>query len=586
MKAFISYCLCFSLLMTSLLAQEQKSDNSHFEASQSNESEEIKAPHLKKGEDTGGILKTSILLFGITFAGVAIAKKCLKRASSGIFLASAFSYIMAEITLFSGFYTEGKESIKTHKVEGKNDRQVSSIREASKRSKKASQAALAKSIIQGVAGGGFLAASSMSIIETALDWPTYTGSCFAHNDLPSSLPDDPFSRALELLFPRVHAFSKGGELVGMLAAMGIGAAAAAAITASTTGTIKKTFAKVLSNGYSRAAVYAAFAGVAFWSSSDAAKVSDELKHNSREYSRLADDLSKKSADSKKIEATDNGETFTTSEQSISPSSIGTLSVKEKELKIPQNCVKGENLAQAQPDEGCLCRQDKTCTQVEFVGLNEKPPTVPEIDSLKEVVGGLSQTTNALFQGDVDQAVLEGKKLNQAVHQLKKKQRDYIKLVEKKEGGPQMTSLEDWDLLTHKTQQYLVKKVQGALQGLPPKDRALLTLLTPGQGSPKALSHGKRVLKSKKFPQKTKGAHGLKDQKGKRNAFSFLDDEEDKALIRRGRQKVKIRGGRAGTFTRGKNSSSKAVAKRNGDLFRIISKRYTESAYPLFFPKEE
>ncbi len=172
---------------------------------------------IDDGKETGGLLKSSILLFGVTFAGITIAKSCLKKASSATFLASATAYITAEIALFGEFYHDGKKALQSYQANKYDKRQFASLEEASRRADRAAKVALAKTIIQSVAATGFAVASILAITEAAVDFPKFTGDCFSTGIFPETQIQFLVQSLFNALIPNAKAKAEFGTIGPLLA---------------------------------------------------------------------------------------------------------------------------------------------------------------------------------------------------------------------------------------------------------------------------------------------------------------------------------------------------------------------------------
>ncbi len=668
MKVLRILLICFSLYWTQVhapvLATDTSPDTSsiqfnpsHGSADDTEDATADSEANIQDGLETGGFVKSSILLFAVVFAGITIAKSCLRRASSAVFLVTAFIYVASEIALFSGFYHDGAESLNSYEAQD-YDEQVESLREASDQADKASKVAIAKAVVQALVVLGFVVAAVIAIIESVFDWPKFTGDCFAQNDRqkndleyyamitpgfqPShyiqsakndvealirleemgrfingerssmdlqtaeaksfqfslaSLPDikpllnvsaNFFANAF---FPSAQAGDKGGAAGAMIAALGIGAIAGAAITSSMAGTLGASYAGMMSSGYVRAAVYGVFAGIATWSAAESGVVADELKSNATEYDRLADQISRLTTETESFNA--QGSTTAASQHRLPP---GGPDAPEQEKLPPTTCFEGKSLADdVQLDSDCSCRETNTCTKSQLPALSQGRPDVPGGSALSDAANSLTRSADAIFSGDINQARLEGENAAQLAARLKKNKAEYIDLANEKIKASGGKPIDDWDELEKKTEQRLIDEVNTAFSKLSDKERAALAKLAPGIAKSKtAKKDSKSTDKSK---EKTKKASSLASLGGKgksyknkgsgNNGFEFLDEEGKKKRKKIARKLASEKDSKdKSAKSKGKQQADAGIAGRDQNLFQLITKRYKKSAYRFFFGEDE
>ena len=452
--------------------------------------------NLKDGEETGGFVKSSVLLFAVAFAGITVAKKCLRRASSVVFLVSAFLYIASEVALFTRFYHDGKKSLDQFAAT-EYDEQVGALKEASKQASKASKIALAKSIIQAVVVVGFLAASIISIIETVFDWPKFTGDCFA-----SVHQKTPFLFTwLDAFIPTAYGAGKGGFAGAMLGALGVGAVAGAAITSAMAGTLGTSYAGIMANGFVRAAVYAVFGGIATWSATESGIVSTELKSNAREYDRLANQLSRVTRTTGEIEIGRTGAQRGT--QALPGYQAGAVT-GGSESELPEtSCFEGQGLAEnTRLDSDCSCKKTNTCTKVHLPNLTKGRPDIPGGGDLAAAAQSLGRSANAILSGDLSSAKLEQSQTAKFAARLKKHKSSYVKIAQEKNPSLNGPDIKDWDSFERKTESTLISEVDNAFSGLSNKEK-------------EALQNWHRV-----WPKKTKLNQGQKRKRKNRYPAIF------------------------------------------------------------------
>ena len=363
-------------------------------------------------EETGGFLKSSIILFAVAFAGIVIAKGCLKKVSSVIFLASALLYIVTEIALFIGFYADANTDVSSYKAQ-KYNKQIDALNEASQLSSSAGDVAIAKSVAQALVALGFIVAAAMAIIETLLDWPKFTGDCFSTwNDLPKQelyASVKPFLTKLNNFIPiaQVSAADKGGKAAGMIAAMGIGAVAGALIVSAMGTTIGSSFAGIMSNGYTRAAIYGVFAGFATWSAAESGVAASKLKHNSNEFKRLANATKRKT----RTNSVDWSKTQAPGDiQQIDPIVVATNKLPSKNGQSV--CVQGQDIANdATLDQDCSCKKDNSCLQIKLPNLKANRPNALQFSTIEDSAQTFAESTNSIFAGDLKHSVLNKEKIN-------------------------------------------------------------------------------------------------------------------------------------------------------------------------------
>ena len=550
------------------------------------EEKSVPQGEINKGEETGGVLKSSILLFGVTFAGVLIAKSCLKKASSVTFLAAATLYITAEIALFTKFYQDGNKALKNYQQNKYDKRQVGSLEEASKRAKRAADAALAKSIIQSAAAAGFIAASVIAIIEAALDFPKFTGDCFSTGIFPETQIQFLAQSLLNTLIPNTNAKVKFGDIGPLLAGMGIGAAAAVAISSAMSGTLGSSMAGALGSGYTRGAVFAVFGGFAVWSATEAGIAHNKLKKNSSEYKRLAGEarrLKKKG----QIIISEDEEIYTREKQSVETISVGPGGKKEE--FAPNTCLEGNNIAEdAKADKDCSCRATDTCTKVKLPDLVQDRPDFPGGDTLADAASAFAKSADAIFSGDLKKAQIEGKNAQRLAARLKTYQSDHVDLANKKIVASGGKPLEDWDKLEAKTEKFLIDKVSSSLGSLSSKDRSALAELVPDLGQK---SSPKDTSKPAAVALKTKGEGIIDlningDTEPIKTGFEFLDEEENEERLLLDQSEVQSQKlkGKSRKLSKGLGKSDE-ISGRNKDLFKIVTKRYHSSAYQSFFGRK-
>ncbi len=544
---------------------------------------------VSDGKETGGLLKSSIVLFAVTFAGITIAKSCLKKASSVTFLAAAITYITAEIAFFTEFYQDGKKGLRNYQENKYDKRQVGALDEASKRAKKAADIALAKSIIQATAAAGFLVASVLAITEAAIDFPKFTGDCFSTGIFPETPARRLVQSWLNFLIPDAKAGVKIGTIGPMLAGIGVGAAAAAAITSSMSGALGSSFAGAMGSGYTRGAVFGVFAGFATWSATEAGIASNKLRKNEREYKRLSQEagrLKKK----RQLVVVEEQETTAKQRQSVRNSSQG---LGNKEQSSYDVCLEGQSIGEdAKTDKDCSCRTTNTCTKVQLPSLVQDAPNLPGGDTLANAASAFSNSANAVFSGDLQKAQLEGQNAQRLATRLKTYKSDYVDLANKKIAASGGKPMDNWDELEKKTEKFLTDKVSSALGSLSREDRSALAELAPELKSDKSIQEdiAKNSSDLKQINSQAANADllGLNiggDKNPIKTGFEFLDESGDKKRLRA------VAGKSHSKKAKGKFSSSglrkeDGIAGRNKDLFKIVTKRYHSSAYSSFFDEGE
>ena len=551
------------------------------------EQKDVPQGEISKGEETGGLLKSSILLFGVTFAGILIAKSCLKKASSVTFLAAATLYITAEITLFTKFYQDGNKELKAYQENKYDKRQVGSLEEASKRANSAAKAALAKSIIQAAAAAGFIAASVIAIIEAALDFPKFTGDCFSTGVFPETKIQLLAQSLLKALIPNTNAKVEFGTIGPMLAGIGVGAAAAVAISSAMSGALGSSMAGALGSGYTRGAVFAVFGGFATWSATEAGIAYNKLKKNSSEYKRLAGEASRLKKKGQIIISEDE-EIYTREKQSVENISTGVGGSKEEFSS--NTCLEGNNIAEdAKADKDCSCRATNTCTKVKLPDLEQDRPDFPGGDTLADAASAFAKSADAVFSGDLSKAQIEGKNAQRLAARLKTYNPDYIDLANKKIVASGGKPLEDWDKLEAKTEKFLVDKVSSSLGSLSSKDRSALAELVPDLGRDK--SSQKDASKPVVAALKNRGEGIIdlninSDTEAIKTGFEFLDEEENEERLLLDQSEVQSRKlkGKSSKLSKGLGKSDE-ISGRNKDLFKIVTKRYHSSAYQSFFGRK-
>ncbi len=546
------------------------------------EAKAVPQGQIDDGKETGGLLKSSILLFGVTFAGITIAKSCLKKASSVTFLAAATLYITAEIALFTEFYQDGNKALKNYQQNKYDKRQVGSLEEASKRSKRASDAALAKSIIQATAAIGFGVAAVLAILEAAIDFPKFTGDCFSTGVFPETKIQFLAQSLLNALIPDAKAKVKFGTIGPLLAGVGVGAAAAVAISSAMTGALGSSMAGALASGYTRGAIFGVFAGFATWSATEAGLASNKLRKNSKEYKRLAGEASRLKKKGQIIISEDE-EIYTKEKQAVENISLGP--VKKDEFS-PNTCLEGDNIAEdAKADKDCSCRATNTCTKVKLPDLVQDRPDFPGGDTLADAANAFAKSADAILSGDFGKARIEGKNTQRLAARLKTYKSDYVDLANKKIVASGGKPLEDWDKLEDKTEKFLLDKVSSSLGSLSSKDRSALAELVPDLDPGK--SSQKDASQSTAVALKTTGQGTVGLNKGPiKTGFEFLDEEENKErlFLDQGEAQPLKPKGKAVKSSKGLGESDEIVG-RNKDLFKIVTKRYHSSAYQSFFGRK-
>ena len=529
------------------------------------------------------------LMFASALAAPMVLKQCKKKISAWIFLGSA-GFLLATELMNSKKHKEDSKAVEVDlKSQDASEKQIEALEAAAAAADKAADAADKRSKNFKIAAMGFAAAAAAALVEAFLSKPGTapgktppcirpnngicdTGACQASGggSVPTELEVTKvengwrnwFKNFGEWWLPSAHAMNMKSLVAP---AMGIGAWFL----------IKKRFPKAqafinktLNNGFKRAAVFGAFAGLAFLASRSTKKDAEELRKRAKTYRDLAAKMRRRLG----LKAGMNTGTL----QYIPPVQKSSTSGKgdgDTDLvKVDASCVVGKTGQFPQVDENCLCKKDNSCKKTTLPKAN-----IPELPnaatSLNEASNLLKDYSDKTYSGDLSGAAqVSDASISRAaakVNRLKKKLWDLSKKHAQKNGE----KFVEGSLLEKAYTSRLKKAINSDFRGLSSKDKADLAAMAPtfmNDPTSKPISSSSKKSESSSVVQATTGGKGGR-QGVALSDFDLIEDNAEKVALDE-------QGGEGNVTVQADFADKSVNSNREQSIWKVISGRY----YKLYF----
>lgn len=329
--------------------------------------------------------------------------------------------------------------------------------------------------------------------------------------------------------------------------------------------------KFVDNPWMRAAAFGGIAGLTYWLSTQLDKDGEALRNNAEKYEELADIL-EKSTENGGIETPRPGHNVTPLGPGVNLNNLGLKNPRD--ISSPRN---GKGVCQKMDgtvDEDCACLGNNNCrkstipTEHNLAGFN--PPAF-----FNESLSSLNKTDNQLGHGDfagANETMSANLGSANAMRAYRRHVQDGINQQREGQGGKKL----DFDGMENDFKASLRRATKKDFHSMPPALQGQLASLTPSQHSP-----FENQLEQIAPDRAQVISLASEEQSKKTKKDPFKDFEWQNSFS----EEQSARSPAAPIFDI--DGSGRDVSGRSDqDLFQIISSRYIQSAFPIFFNRLE
>lgn len=503
------------------------------------------------------IFVSTIQMIATAYASIKALTSCPSQPSVLIFGMGGIAYVFGEIKNWKNYKESSDVIAKEYRTldPEKVEKQIIVFDQAEKETREAENAARERAGNAETAATTFTIAAIIALIEFILSFPpmNYEDGC-------QSSSSGYFKNIFNNLIPKAHAEVQNAEI------MGITSVAAVALLATYQESIGELMDQVLSEGWTRAIGFGAFAAHAFYVQSLNEDAADEYKKQADEYARLKQKL-----------ISQLGKTRFTKYNEIQLGLNEAIQIQQNQDK-PKNCATGST-GQANLDPDCDCLKNNSCKSISLPNPDFRDFTLP--GSITAGMQSFGTMANQSYSGNTSGANLSQDQLNSNNGAIRKFKRDFQDAVNKslsKKGKSPIDFKEQEDLYRKE----IMKRARASLS-----PQSLASLKNSFGVSPKVGSSNEAKSKDEdkvKFikPPRNLSINLPKRSKGKRKKTG--DPLSDFLLIADGENQEALDTGAA--LSQFKTKEEDINKNKKESIFKIISIRYLKTAYPVFFEKEE
>ena len=335
--------------------------------------------------------------------------------------------------------------------------------------------------------------------------------------------------------------------------------------------------ELMSNVYTRISVYGVFSEFVRWSKKSHEEAHRKLKRNADKYEGLARDLQRK-LDIKdgRVSAPGGRSNITFNQPGSDYDSVGGPQERER-----GTCATGE-LSELRIDEDCKCREDNSCSKVEFPEMDFGQANFPSL--LGETMNGLGNGINQSFAGNTEKAEAQFGKLNDKKAALNRLTNDMFEKVKKemKKKGKDLNS----DKIAGHLKDSMEKTLGQGLDKINNENPKILAALNnPGFDAaiPEDVKDKVKETIEEQEDNGVKSASIKEDKKSSNsgfNSFEFDSDFEESD----GKDGQKLN--QANALENFETNESDIRNEPGTNIFDVITTRYFKSAFPRFFEEQK
>lgn len=353
---------------------------------------------------------------------------------------------------------------------------------------------------------------------------------------------------------------------------GVGAVVAAGISYFALKSTAAWVTKVMTNGWTRAAVFGGFAGAAFWAAAQLKKDSEKLASNAQIYRDLANKLEIALEDRYGVQGPNQG-----MPNNRRPPIGGRQDPGNTQPDAGSICISG-NLGERRIDPECKCRQTNTCATVNLQTYGLGGYGLPS--TFTNGLGTFGGGVNSFLAGNTAGADTAANAFGQNAASNLKRLKAQVLAKLNKEMEKNKKKPVNLEALEESMMKDMGKQMERVLASMSPQQLASLGGSTGSNNVAEKLAEkmpeAKTVLASIQAPT----ANDAKAASGMDFNFDFGEEEnQDNAAV--AVQDINYEEALDGYATEQNDISG----RKNENIFNIITVRYFKSAYPRFFQEE-
>ena len=516
--------------------------------------------------------KVNILMIATAVAAPLVLIQCKKKISTWIFLGTAAYFLATELSGSKKQKDDSGKILDKYKGKGASEKQIEALESAAKGTERAAKEADDRSKRFKMVGMGFGAAAAAALVEAFLA----TKGTAPKKKPPCILPDK-----------ETGDCTKGSCGGGGVDIPSIGGTFSSSDTeenevdtnnALSWGGVKSFFSKAwnsikkaIDNGYIRAAIFGALAGLAFMASSGTKKDAEKLGKRAKHYRDLAAKMRRRLGLEKGLSQGQLQYIPPVSKQASAPEKSKPVATGNQE----GSCVVGAPGQYPQEDPTCACKKNNSCKKAELPKVNYPQFTGVSSD-LNEVGALLKGDADKVYSGDLSETGnISDAKLSKLAAKVDNVRKRLWGLAENefKKRGKKMNGA----LLEEAYGARLKRAINSDFNKMSAADKGRLAAISPaflnGTVTPKE-SDVKKVMTSPQTKNELVGGGSMARSGSKAlGGIEFLGAEETVEEV------IEEGPGKEESYTSDKDIKDKAVHKGSDrSIWKIISIRYLKSFF--------